>query len=273
MIWNKIKIEDVKTYAPILVSVVALIISIRSCDISNEALNANKQEFEKRRESRLFVGAKWTGDKIYFSRLNKIESIGHGDLYGGLEGFIILNVTNTSDHAISLDGIGIGYCLRSSVTSIPWSGKFKSVDTQDDITFPIVLNPYEPFRCITRIPIPISESLAEMTSDLQSDTTYSSIDIVREILYYLIKREAKSFSQDSIKTIIKNETMDLANKKSLRYVPEALIGYTGPDLKVQKVSRGERALEVEVRLSSGELIVKMLDYIDINRSAFDWLSQ
>jgi hypothetical protein len=272
MIWNKIKIEDVKTYAPILISVVALI-SIRSCGISNEASNVNKQEFKKRRESRLFVGAKWTGNEIYVSRVHKIESIGHGDLYGGLEGFIILNATNTSDHAISIDGIGIGYCSKSSVMSIPWSGKFKSVDTQDDIDFPIVLNPYEPFRCITRIPIPISASLADMMSDLQSDTTYSSIDIVREILYYLNKTEAKLISQDSIKAIIKNETMDLANKKGLRYVPELLIGYTGPDLKVLKVSRGERALEVEVKLSSGELIVKVLDYIDINRSSFDLLSQ
>jgi hypothetical protein len=275
MIWDKIKIPDmIKTYGPVIISVVALIISIRSCDISNNSLNMNKQEFEKRRESRLFVGAKWTGDKIYVSRLHKIESIGHEDLYGGLEGFVILNVTNTSDHAIPIDGFGIGYCSKSSVMSIPWSGKFKSVDMQDDITFPIVLNPYEPFRCITRIPIPISAILVGTMTDLQSDTTYSSIDIIRELLYYLNKNKVKLSSPDSIRTIIKNQTGELANMKgSMRNVPELLIGYTGPDLKVLKVSRGERALEVEVKLSSGELIVKVLDYIDINRTAFDLLSQ
>lgn len=239
----------------------------------------NKEEFKKRRESRLFVGASWTGDKIYVSRYSKgkkIESIGRGDLYQGLEGFIVLNVTNISDHTISVDGIGIGYCLKSSVMSIPWGGKFKSVDMQNDIEFPIVLNPYEPLRCVTRVPIPISARLAGMMPHLQSDTTYSSIDIVRELLYHLTKTKDKFSSPDSIRAIIKNETGDLANKKGwMRNVPELLIAYSDsdPDLKVMKVSRGERALEVEVKLSSGELIVRVLDYIDINRSSFDWLRQ
>jgi|GEM_PF-6948969 len=274
MIWDKIKIPHIiKIYGPVLISVVALIISIRSCDISNNSLNMTKEEFEKRREARLFVGAKWTGDKIYVSRYfkgQKIESIGHEDLYQGLEGFIILNVTNTSDHAISIDGIGIGYCAKSSVRSIPWGGTFKSVDMQNDIDFPTVLNPYEPFRCITRVPIPISARLVGMMADLQSDITYSSIDIVRELLYHLTKTKDKFSSPDSIRVIIKSETGDLANKKGcMRNVPEFLIAYSDPNLTVR---RGERALEVQVQLSSGELKVQVLDYIDINRSSFDWLS-
>ena len=276
MIWDKIKIPDIiKTYSP-LISILAIGISIWALVISNKSLNMNKEEFEKRREARLFVAAKWTGDKIYVSRYfkgQKIESIGHEDLFQGLEGFIKLSITNTSDHTISIDGIGIGYCSKSSVMSIPWSGEFKSVDMQTDIVFPIILNPYEPFQCVTRVPIPISERLVGMMPDLQSDTTYSSIDIVRELLYYLTKTKAKFSSPDSIKEIIKNEIGDLANKKGwMRNIPELLIGYSDPDFKEIKVRRGERALEVEVKLSSGELIVRVLDYIDINRSSFDWLS-
>jgi len=274
MIWDKIKIPDIiKTYGPILISVFALSISIWSLVISNKSLNVNKQEFDKRREARLFVAAKWTGDKIYVSRLKKsqlIQSIGHGDLYEGLEGFIILNVTNTSDHAISIDGIGMGYGSKSGVMSIPWGGKFKSVDMQTDIAFPIVLDPYEPFRCVTRVPIPISASLAGMMHDLRSDTTYSSIDIILRLAYYLIKTKAKSRSPDSIKAIIKNEIEFLGFMTGgLQNVPEMLITYSDPNLTVR---RGERALEVEVKLSSGELIVRVLDYIDINRSSFDLLS-
>lgn len=278
MIWDKIKIPDIiKTYSP-LISVLAIGISIWSLVISNKSLNMNEEEFEKRREARLFVGAKWTGDKIYVSRYfkgKKIESIGHVDLYEGLEGFIKLSITNTSDHTISIDGIGIGYCSKSSVMSIPWSGKFKSVDMQTDIVFPIILNPYEPFQCVTRVPIPISERLADMMTALQSDTTYSSIDIVRELLYYLSNTKAQFSLPDTIRAIIKNKTRDLDKKSFVRNVPEMLIYYSDsdPDFKVMKVVRGERALEVEVKLSSGELIVKVLDYIDINRTAFDLLSQ
>jgi hypothetical protein len=279
MIWNKIKIKDIKTYVPILISVVALIISIRSCDISNNSLDMNKQEFEKRREARLFVGAKWTGDKIYVSRYfkgHKIESLVHEDLYEGLEGFIILNVTNTSDHTISIAGIkvayGVGYGLKSAGMSIPWGGTFKSVDMQNDIDFPIVLNPYEPFRCITRVPIPISARLVGMMADLQSDTTYSFKDINLRIAYYLIKNKAKSRSPDSLEAIIKKEieSFGFMTGGGMQNVPEMLIKYSDPNLTVR---RGERALEVEVKLSSGELIVKVLDYIDINRTAFDLLSQ
>lgn len=279
MMWNNIKIKDIKTYAPIIISVVALIIAIRSCDISTKSLNMSEEEFEKRRETRVFVGAKWTGDKIYVSRYfkgQKIESIGQEDLYQGLEGFILLNVTNTSDHAISIDGIGIGYCSKSSVMSIPWGGKFKLVDMQDDIAFPIFLNPYEPFQCVTRIPIPVSARLVGMMSDLQSNTTYSSIDIASELVYYLTKTKDELGSPNTIKAIIKNQIGDLGNKKGwMRNLPEFLIACSDSDsaLKAMKVSRGERALEVEVKLSSGELIVRVLDYIDINRSSFDWLTQ
>lgn len=278
MIWDKIKIPDIiKTYSP-LISVLAIGISIWSLVISNKSLNMNKQEFEKRREARLFIGASWTGDKIYFSRFTKselIQSTGHGNVYGGLEGFIMLKITNTSDHTISIDGIGTGYCLKSGVMSLPWSGKFKSVDMQDDIAFPIVLNPYEPFRCVTRVPIPISASLAAMMPDLRSDTTYSSIDIVRELLYYRSNTKAQFSLPDTIRAIIKNKTRDLDKKSFVCNVPEMLIYYSDsdPDFKVMRVVRGERALEVEVKLSSGELIVKVLDYIDINRTAFDLLSQ
>jgi hypothetical protein len=275
MVWDKIKIPDIiKIYGPILISIVALIISIRSCDISNNSLNMNKQEFEKRREARLFIGASWTGDKIYMSRLKKsqlIPSTRHGDLYEGLEGFIILKITNTSDHTISIDGIGIGYCSKSSVMSIPWSGKFKSVDMQTDIVFPIILNPYEPFRCVTRVPIPISASLESMMQDLRSDTTYSFKDINLRIAYYLIKNKAKSRSPDSLEAIIKKEIefFGFMTGGGMQNVPEMLITYSDPNLIVR---RGERSLEVEVKLSSGELVVRVLDYIDINRSSFDLLS-
>lgn len=275
MIRDRIRIPDIiKMYGPILISVTALIISIRSCHISSNSLNLNKQEFEKRREARLFIDAAWTGDKIYVSRISGsrgIESVRHGRLYEGLEGFIMLNVTNTSDHAVAIDGIGIGYCLESGVLSIPWGGKFKSVDMQVDITFPIVLNPYEPFRCVTRIPIPISEKLATVMADLRSDTTYSSQDILLRLAHDLIETRAKSSSPDSIKEIIKNEISFLAYMTGgMQNVPEMLIVYSDPNLTV---ARGERALEVEVKLSTGEVIVRTLDYIDINRSSFDLLSQ
>ncbi len=277
MIWDRVKIQDIiKIYFPILISVAAIIIAIRSCDISRNSLNISKQEFEKRREVRLFVGAKWTGDKIYSSHYfkgKKLESIGNVDLYGGLEGFIVLNVTNISDHAVSIDDIRIRYCSKSSVMSIQWGNKFKTVDMQDDISFPIMLDAYEPFQCITRVPIPISANLSEMMSDLHSDTTYSSKDIVMRLADFVIKTKAESCSPDSIEKIIKKEIGFLSYMTSnMQNVPEILISYSNPDpdFKVTKVIRGQRALEILVKLSSGEKIAKILDYIDINRSSFDY---
>jgi len=267
MIWNKIKIKDLKTCVPILISVVALIISIRSCNISNNSLKMNQQEFEKRREARLVIGAMWTGDKIYISRLMKSqwsESVGHGDLYGGLEGFIKLMITNTSDHTISIDGIRIGYYRKYGDKSIPWGSKFKSVDMQADITFPIVLDPYKPLQCVTRVPIPISASLADIMRDLQSDTTYSSEDIFLRLAYYRIKTKAKSIAPDSIEAIIKKEIQFLAIiTGGMQNVPKMLITCSDPNLTVR---RGERALVVRAKLSSGELISQVLDFIDINES-------
>lgn len=264
MIRNKIKIKDIETHVAILFSFLALIISIIS-------INMNKQEFEKRREARLFIDASWTGDKIYVSQLMKsqwIESISNGDLYEGLEGSIILKITNTSDHTISIDGIKMGYCLKSSVLSIPWGNKFKSVDMQTDITFPVVLDQHEPFLCVTRVPIPISASLADMMHDLRSDTTYSSEDIFLRLAYYRIKTKAKSNSPDSIEAIIKHEIESLAIiTGGMQNIPKMLITYSDPNLTVR---RGERALDVRVKLTSGELINRVLDYIDINRGQFDW---
>lgn len=267
MIWNKNKILDIiKIWGPIVTAGVALIISIRSCNISNDSLNVNKQEFEKRRKARLFIDASWTGDKIYISRLMKsqwIESMGHGDLVGGLEGFIKLMITNTSDHTISIDGIRIGYYRKGGDNSIPWGSKFKSVDMQSDVTFPIVLDPYEPFQCVTRVPIPISASLANMMQDLHSDTTYSSEDIFLRLANYRINTKAKSNAPDSIEAIIKKEIQFLASiAGGIQNVPKMLIICSDPNLTV---TRGERALVVRVKLSSGELISQVLDFIDISQ--------
>ncbi|HVP36742.1 MAG TPA: hypothetical protein VMT04_07075, partial [Terriglobales bacterium] len=245
--------------------------------ISNNSLRMNKEEFNKRREARLFISAKWTGDKIYVSRYfkgQKIESIAKEDLYEGIEGFITLSVTNTSDHAISIDGMGIGYCAKNSIRSIPWGGKFKSVDMQDNIAFPIILNPYEPFRCVTRIPIPVSARMVGVMNYLQSDSTYSSIDVLRELLYFLTTGRNNIDLRDSIEANINNRLQEINEKGWIRNVPELLIAYSDsdPSLRVMRIIRGQRAIEVAVKLSSGELISKTLDYMDIGRSPFDMLS-
>jgi len=255
----------------LVISVGALTVSIRSCMRADEAFEWNKLEAERQRETRLYIDAEWTQGQLYLSSLKvspRFGSIRSEKLYEGIEAYTLLKISNQSDHSISIEKLKCHYVLQSGVTSINWGKVFKSEGLKEDIRFPVMLQPHESFRAVTRIPVPVTERVAKPLQKLQPDTLYSSLHV---FLLLAVDMAGVSLSDVITKHTSEEELKRLQYSFALlqeaKNLPEVLIIWSDSSSVWR---RGERQLEIAVTLGSGEVYVDTVDYIDINRSIWEF---
>lgn len=262
---------SMKWWIPVLISVGALVISYLSWRQSDEALEWTKLEAERERETRLYIDAEWTHGQLYLSDLKispHFGSIRSEKLYEGIEAYTLLKISNQSDHSVSIERLKCHYLLQSGVTSINWGKVFKSEALKEDITFPVMLQPHESFRAVTRIPVPVTERVAKPLQKLKPDSLYSSLHVFALLA---VDRAGVSLPDVIAKHTSKEELKRLQSCFALlqqaKNLPEVLIIWSDSSSVWR---RGERRLEIAVTLGSGEVYVDTVDYIDINRSVWEF---
>jgi len=231
----------------------------------------DKREAERRRETRLSIDAEWTEGQLYLSNLEvspRFGSIRSEKLYQGVEAYTLLKISNQSEHSISIEKLKCHYVLQSGVTSINWGKVFKSEGLKEHIRFPVMLQPYESFRAVTRIPVPVTERVAKPLQRLQPDTLYSSLHV-----FLLLAADVAGVSLSDVitkrtsKEELKRLQASIVLLQEARNLPEMLIRWSDSSSAVR---RGERQMEIAVTLGSGEVYVDTVDYIDINRSIWEF---
>jgi hypothetical protein len=145
---------------------------------------------------------------------------------------------------------------------------FKSEGLKEDIRFPVMLQPYESFRAVTRIPVPVTERVAKPLQKLQPDTLYSSLHV-----FLLLAADIAGVSLSDViakhtsKEELKRLQYCFALLQEAKNLPEVLIIWSDSSSVWR---RGDRQLEIAAILGSGEVYVDTIDYIDINRSIWEF---
>jgi hypothetical protein len=262
--------SNFKIIIPVTISAIALIISIRSCDIANRSYNLNRQEYEIKREARLIINIKWPSYDYFVSPVFNVQIAFPYDsckMCGGLKGPILLQITNTSDHSIAIDEIKIDYFNGVSFVSIPqWWGGLISPLTNNAAILPITLESYQPIQYLTQIPILIPYDVEKSICENEVDKNYLSLYIWRPDVVQICRYKVNSL-----------EDLEIIQKKIEQlgfllgfsdYKPEQRLFCSSSDFTT--ILRGQRTLEIQVKLTSGEIIRQAFDYLDVMKNQFEW---
>ncbi len=263
------------TIVSIIFSLAALVVSIIGILIAKESLNFNKSEAEKRRKVNIIISADWARDRILVTdddEHNYMDSTISGKLYGLMRGLAELKIANNSERPITIDKVNVEYVSQKDSSVFSFRGgslfiKNDSLSNYSDVKFPVKLNPYEALYFTTFIPIPISGELRDIFKTLKRNELYQSKDILLKLMINQLIKAKINTASINLDSLIAQANTIIALTGNLSNVPEMLILYSD---KNNVKRRGERVLEISVRLSTGENIVQKLDYFDIRKQDKPW---
>lgn len=261
---KQIIIDNSISYTAILVSLISLVISIRSCIREDEAFDWTKKQTEL--ENRISIGtsAAWAPGHIFISKMAESQFLGgtaSGRFYSGVDAPLNINISNNGKYGITIENIKWGYIDNSGALYFPWSTRFVTQADNDSIAYPISLEPRKSITVRTRVPVPVSMDIADQLNDLTNDTVYSSQDLLIELLAKkIIGRPVNNEIFRWLKDTLKTSGLYWNLEKSASGLPSVLIEMSDPN---NVVRRGDRRIEIQYLLASGVSIRDTIDYMDV----------
>ncbi len=252
------------SYTAILVSLISLAISIRSCIREDEAFDWTKKQTELENRISIETNAAWAPGQILISNVAKSNLLGSlrgSPLYSGIDAYLNISIFNNSKYTLTIEKIKWGYLLDSSTLYLPWSSWFIRGDKTDSITYPISLDAKKAITVKTRVPVPVSQDVASKLSGLAKDTVYAPMDLLMRLLAErVIGRPVDNEILYRLIDTMQNIGIYWELQKSASNLPSVLVGMSDPDGTLR---RGDRRIEIQYLLASGVTIRDTVDYMDV----------
>lgn len=249
------------------IAFLALIVSALSYWVTHRSLDLAEKQFQYAIADRIFVDGEWEDASLMlddFENTPGYRNLDDSALFGGLSAFVRFKLANASQHPITIDFVNAHYITGSGSLSIPAGDIIFRRDTLLPMNLPITLQPSEQITATKLVPVPLSKQVCAALSDLPKHSMPAMDTVINALLSYN-RKHADIFGNMCGDTSWLPQWI-LARVTKPSHLPELLLTISkGPWL----VRRGDRSLEINVRLSSGKIIFDTLDYIDLNRMAIE----
>jgi len=252
----------------ISIAFLALIVSALSYWVTQRSLDLARDQFQYAIADRIFVDGEWENASLILDDFEKTpgyRNLHDSALYGGLSAFVRFKLANASQHPITIDFINAHYITGSGSLSIPAGEIMFRRDTLIPINLPITLQPSEQITATKLIPVPLSKQVSAALSDLPKHSMLEMDTVINALLSYN-RKHSNIFGNSGSDTSWFTRIIAASVTKP-SHIPELLLTIgEGP----WSVKRGDRSLEINIRLTSGKIIFDTLDYIDLNRTAIEY---
>lgn len=250
------------------IALIALIVSALSYCVTERSLDLARDQFQYAIADRIFVDGEWENASLIldeFQNSPSYKNLHDSAFYTGLSAFVRFKLANASQHPITIDFLNVHYITGSGSESIPAGEIFFKRDLLIPMDFPITLQPSEQMTASKIVPVPVLKEVCSALSDLPKHSMLAMDTVINALVSYN-QRHSNIFG-NSINDTSWFARVVSASVSESSHLPELLLTIGGGPWMVR---RGDRSLEISIRLSSGTIIFDTLDYIDLNRSVIEY---
>ena len=230
---------------------ITLLIPLFSLYIAWQALTWQQERVERIERTDVVLDAAWTYTLLLSSKLEVEPGYGTLDsqrLYDGIWVGGVLRVSNNSWRPITVDDLRYWYLANDKRFGHEFHMRFSEDDSlKKECSFPVTISAKGQERFYCWMPCPVGEQVADLLKYLlKPDTIYNIHDVAVQVA-----------------DLAKAERVKAALALGIDEVIGMVLLNTVPYMLVKEVRIGDRRLELEVRLTTGESFSETVDYVDL----------
>lgn len=181
---NSSKSFDWGRWLGVFIALGALAYAHLAYQTSKSALDFQREQARKQRETVIELESWWVPEKVFFSGFQKtyltIEYVAKEEKFLGVEFFRMVKIYNASEHPVSVDGVAGGFIYKNWFNSQLASNRCFAQDFVTEIQFPFTIEPNQQKRVLIRIPIPFHEQQRRIFEGLSPDSLYTAEQIIQQ---------------------------------------------------------------------------------------------